>query len=304
VAEVTILMACRDGAAVLPEQLGSIAGQVGADWALLAGDDGSRDATRAVLDRFAADWPGRVTVVAGPQAGVAAHFLSLLDRAVQGGAGALAFADQDDLWRPDKLAEALAALRAYGDRPALFVAAYALWRGGSDNGAAVRPVARGFAGALVQAIGPGHAMVMNAAGARVLAGAVRAGARPKWHDWWACQMVLGCGGAIVTGTEVQVLYRQHTGNLLGEARGWRGALRRAGRLFGGTVQAEMDQQWAALQAGRGGLTEESASLLDRATALRQKGRLRRALGYARLGLTRRGRLGWLVTGLAVIVGGL
>ncbi|MBC7286396.1 glycosyltransferase, partial [Hoeflea sp.] len=64
-AHVAILMATYDGEAHLPAQLASLAAQDHPNWSLVVSDDGSRDATRRILDDFAAAGH-RVTVLPGP----------------------------------------------------------------------------------------------------------------------------------------------------------------------------------------------------------------------------------------------
>ena len=315
-AEITILMACCNGARFLPEQLASIAAQRGVDWRLIAGDDGSADGTRQVLEMFAAQWPGRVTVVDGPQQGASAHFLWLIGQPGDGktgdgktgdgktGPGALAFADQDDVWLPTKLAEAMRELNKCGSVPALFVSRGALWRGaGTGTAMKVPRVKPGFRHALVQNIGPGHAMVVNPAAADVLTRMVASGAQPFWHDWWVYQIVTGLGGRVLLGREVQVLYRQHGANLVGQVQGPAGAQRRVGRAASGQARREMAAQVAALQVARAEMTEEARAVLDGFAAAAPKG-MRRALAVWRLGLHRQGALGRGSVVLAALLGAL
>ena len=74
---IAILMGCRDGARFLPEQLASIAAQSHCHWRLVASDDGSTDATRAILAAFRdAQAPGRVEIRDGPARGFAANYLA------------------------------------------------------------------------------------------------------------------------------------------------------------------------------------------------------------------------------------
>jgi hypothetical protein len=299
--EVTILMACFNGAAFLPEQLASIAAQREVRWRMIVGDDGSTDGTRALLEGFAADWPGRVVVVDGPGDGASAHFMALIGQA---GPGALAFADQDDVWLPGKLAEALAALRESGSLPALFVSRGALWWGGETGRPLPNPkVTPGFRHALVQNIGPGHAMVVNAAAAEVLRRMAAAGAQPFWQDWWVYQVVTGVGGRVVLGREVQVLYRQHAGNLVGRAEGGAGAMRRMGRAASGQARREMAMQGAALQMARDEMTDEARQVLEGFAAAPSKGGPR-GLAVWRLGLHRQGLFGRASVALAAWLGAL
>ena len=101
-------MGTCNGARFLPAQLDSIAAQSHRDWRLVASDDGSTDATRRSWRPSA---PGRgrrgSRSAPGPRQGFAANFLGLAgDPSIR--AGHYAFADQDDLWHPDRLARGLA----------------------------------------------------------------------------------------------------------------------------------------------------------------------------------------------------
>ena len=109
---IAILMGCRDGARFLPEQLASIAAQ--SHRRLAAGGQRRRlDATRParILAAFrAAQGAERVEIREGPRRGFAANYLGLAgDPAIR--ADWYAFADQDDVWHPDRLARGLAAAR-------------------------------------------------------------------------------------------------------------------------------------------------------------------------------------------------
>jgi cellulose synthase/poly-beta-1,6-N-acetylglucosamine synthase-like glycosyltransferase len=75
-APITLLMATRNGAAYLPEQLASLAAQTECNWRLWVSDDGSTDATGLILAEFARHHP--VRVLGGPQQGAAQNFLTLL----------------------------------------------------------------------------------------------------------------------------------------------------------------------------------------------------------------------------------
>ena len=107
---ITVLMATRNGARFLGEQLDSLERQSFADWRLMVSDDGSDDGTWAMLETFlgriGAD---RASLFRGPEMGATANFLSLIARTGPQD-GCVAFCDQDDIWLPDKLARAAEAL--------------------------------------------------------------------------------------------------------------------------------------------------------------------------------------------------
>ena len=192
---IAILMGCRDGARYLPEQLASIAAQTHRNWRLVASDDGSTDATRQILAVFRAEHgPDRVEIREGPRQGFAANYLGLAgDPGIR--ADYYAFADQDDVWLPDRLARGLARVRAApAGRPALYGGRTILIdEAGRETGRSLRfHAAPGFANALVQSIAGGNTMLFDGAAKRLLE-AVRP-ATVVAHDWWIYILVSGAGG--------------------------------------------------------------------------------------------------------------
>ena len=164
-AHVTILLATRDGAAHLEPQLDSIAAQSHRDWSLIVSDDGSTDATCAMVERFARQQQNPVTLLQGPGRGSAENFLFLMRQwAALAPPGAwMAFADQDDVWLADKIARAVARLAPLpAGSPALYCSRSWVCDTGLANRrlSAPRPRAPGFSNALVQNIAAGNTIVL------------------------------------------------------------------------------------------------------------------------------------------------
>lgn len=109
---VAIVMGTYNGARFLEEQLASIAAQTHSDWRLFIRDDGSTDETPALLERAAAA-DARIEIVQDTlgNLGPALNFSALSEIAKQRGFAYLLFADQDDVWHPDKVGRSLAALQ-------------------------------------------------------------------------------------------------------------------------------------------------------------------------------------------------
>lgn len=215
---VAILLSTYNGARFLREQLDSLLGQSYAGWRLYWRDDGSTDETRRMMRDFAAKaGAGRChkSASSGVHLGACASFLTLL--AENPGAGAIAFADQDDVWLPEKLECALTELAQAGGRPALYCARQYLvderLRGTKLSAAYSR--APSFPACLTQNIANGNTLVMNAAAAALVASA----GRPEGsvHDWWSYIVVSACGGAVLFDERPQVLYRLHDCNAIGRA---------------------------------------------------------------------------------------
>ena len=102
---VSVVMPTRDRAGCLGEAIASVQAQEYPHWELLVVDDGSRDDTRAVVERFLAD--GRVRYHQIPPSGPSAarnHAL-LFARGEH-----IAYLDSDNLWFPGFLSAAVAAL--------------------------------------------------------------------------------------------------------------------------------------------------------------------------------------------------
>jgi glycosyltransferase involved in cell wall biosynthesis len=108
VPRVSVLLPCRDAAAWLDEAVASLLGQSFRDFEVLAVDDGSHDATRALLDRWA-ERDARIRTLSSGGAGIVAALHTALEHA----RGALvARMDADDIAHPDRIAAQVALLDA------------------------------------------------------------------------------------------------------------------------------------------------------------------------------------------------
>jgi glycosyltransferase involved in cell wall biosynthesis len=98
---VSIVIAAYNSAATLEETLASVAAQTFTDFELIVIDDGSSDATPALLQTHAAQWPW-LSWVRQPNAGASAARQKGIALARS---DLIAFLDADDLWHPSKLAK-------------------------------------------------------------------------------------------------------------------------------------------------------------------------------------------------------
>lgn len=105
---VDIVLATYNGARFLAEQIASIRAQSHEDWRLLVCDDGSSDNTCAIVQAESAT-DARIVLCASDRVGGAAR--NFLRGLTFTSARYIAFADQDDIWDPDKLETTLAALQ-------------------------------------------------------------------------------------------------------------------------------------------------------------------------------------------------
>jgi glycosyltransferase involved in cell wall biosynthesis len=266
---ITILLSTFNGGKFLREQLDSFIRQSYQNWTLFWRDDGSTDDTAAIMRDFTAEIGANRCVESpssGPHLGATPSFLRLL--AETKSADAIAFADQDDVWLPDKLSNAAASIGAASiggaggklNNPVLYCARQFLVdeQLGSPKLSVQHLNLPGFPASLTQNIVIGNTVVMNQAAA----GLVAAMGTPDGtvHDWWSYIVVSACGGAVVYDPRPSILYRLHKNNLIGSARLPRravAALRRGPKIFMTMMRRHAD----ALAAQAGQLTPEARAEL-------------------------------------------
>ena len=211
---VAVLLSTYNGERFLGAQLDSLAAQTDVVCEVFVRDDGSTDATLALLSRYADRWPQLARPLTGANLGPAFSFLACLACAPTD-FDHYAFCDQDDVWLPEKLfrsAETLA--RVPPDEPALYCSQVTC----VDE--SLKPMGEPFADSdgrfehvLFQNIAYGVTTVMNRA-ARDLIVSQRPQGGVIMHDWW-CALVVAAFGTVVYDPQPSVLYRQHAGNVIG-----------------------------------------------------------------------------------------
>ena len=225
---VAILLSTYEGERYLIPQLHSLLSQTHRDWVLYWRDDGSRDGTRKVMRDFLARiGPERAVVLEeNVRVGATESYMRLLRRAYADGNPVLAFADQDDVWLPEKLSRGIAELAAVPDEvPGLYFARQVLVDASLRRIALSFRVRRapGFPASLTQNLATGCTVMMNRSAMGLIA--ERAAPAGSLHDWWSYVVVSAHGGRLLADNEPTVLYRQHESNTIGAPRSaWRRAL--------------------------------------------------------------------------------
>ena len=278
---VAILLSTRNGASFLNDQLDSLLAQSHAEWQIFWRDDGSEDQTKALMHAFA-DGSGNGRVVDlndnFGHLGITSSFLGLLRRAPRD--RIIAFADQDDVWLPEKLARGVAALAQMPPAtPGLYCARQKLVAEDltplRDSPHMSSPL--GFPQAMTQNVATGCTVMLNPEAARLLAGAREP--PETLHDWWSYLLVSAAGGQVMMDDTPTVLYRQHAHNAVGvplsaSRRAW-AALRRGPGVFMRTFRAHMraleDQQDLLSPASKQslGLISAGACMMASAAASRR-----------------------------------
>jgi glycosyltransferase involved in cell wall biosynthesis len=108
---VIVLLATYNGEKFLAQQIESIQAQNVSSWTLLVRDDGSIDGTKKILSKCAAEDP-RIHIVEDElgRLGPTKNFGALMRTAESQASDIVFFADQDDVWLPDKMFKQLQSL--------------------------------------------------------------------------------------------------------------------------------------------------------------------------------------------------
>lgn len=226
--DVVILLATRNGAKYLPEQLDSIARQTYPNWRLVAADDGSTDSTVELLERFGKAHHGRLVILpTTPVHSAKNNFFRLLRDAPS--ARYYALCDQDDVWRDDKLemlvhrCKMLEAAQdgalpcvVYSDL-VVVDAALQIMAESFMQEISTDPDNVTFGSLLVENSIPGCSMLLNSHALRMFRTFKGPLDDAIMHDWWMALIGRAFGSlAFVPDTLVQ--YRQHGTNSAGSVR--------------------------------------------------------------------------------------
>lgn len=236
---VDVLLATYNGANYLAQQIESILAQTHQEFRILVSDDGSSDATMEILLRYRATLGERLVLVPYPTPGrgLVRNFENLMQASLRDGVARwMAFADQDDVWLPQKLAVTLAAMArieaGQGERvPCLVHTDLTV----VDDQLTVRsasfaryqrmdPAACSGLSLLSVNQVTGCTMMINRA---LLQLALPVPPEAILHDWW-CAIVSGAGRRVFL-IDPMILYRQHGANQVGAKD--RGLTTRLMRLF-------------------------------------------------------------------------
>lgn len=302
-ARVAVLLSTFNGAPFLREQLDLLTQQTHQNWVIFASDDGSSDATLAILSEYQQNLgQDRLVIFAGPRKGFSANFLSLLKRP-ELDAHYYAYCDQDDIWEADKLERGVRWCETVTTtQPALFCGRTRL----IDE--AGRPIGYSplfseppsFRNALVQSIAGGNTMLFNAA-ARALLMKTHDGDQIISHDWWTYLVVAGCGGIVHYESIPTIDYRQHGRNLIGSNSGFKDRIVRLRKLLAGTFKDWNDANLKAMRAVQGQMSNDSQQALALFEQARKSTLFKRLFLISRSGVYRQTLLGNLGLTAAAIL---
>ena len=233
---VLVCLAAYNGINWLPEQLASIMAQQNIAVSVVISVDKSTDGTEDWCDQIGLT-DTRITLLPHGTyfGGAARNFLRLLREVDIAPFDYLAFADQDDIWFPDKLARAHARLQQ-DDADAYSSNVIPFWPDSREVlvQKAQPQVQWDF---LFEAAGPGCTYVLNKklvyALQKVLIANWQSAQEIGLHDWFVYAFARANGYRWLIDTHAGMRYRQHATNQVGINAGWRAFVMRARRVLNG-----------------------------------------------------------------------
>jgi hypothetical protein len=229
--DLCIVLGTYNGAPYLQAQIESILRQTVRGWTLLVRDDGSSDSTPDLLRQIGQS-DQRIEILSADHRhlGPVGNFSCLAQAALERGARYVMFADQDDLWFPEKVGHTLACLHTaeqqHGSARPLLV--HTDLEVIDREGGRIHPSFMRFQGLrhedrdplrtlLVQNFVTGCTVVVNRA---LLSIALPFPGEAPMHDWWCALCAAACGRCEFL-PRVTMGYRRHEANTV-TARGyWR-----------------------------------------------------------------------------------
>ncbi|AZH31400.1 glycosyltransferase family 2 protein [Paenibacillus sp. M-152] len=221
---VQILLSTYNGAAYLDEQVESLINQKDVNIQIIIRDDGSTDDTVAKLNALKQRYPQQIILYPESNVGVIASFFDLIQKTSEN-FKFYAFCDQDDVWMPNKLSQAITLLKEKdGEQPLMYCSATQMVSQTLEPlkvwpADLARPLS--FYNALIENVCVGCTMVINKETLQLVKKRIPASLKNIiMHDWWI-YLCVSSFGEVVFDPKPSILYRQHQNNVLGGSTdGW------------------------------------------------------------------------------------
>lgn len=259
---ILVLLSSYNGEKYIAEQLDSILSQKSVNVKILCRDDGSKDKTCEIIQDYISRYPSQIRLIEGKNLGFALSFTELLKCGYNDYPDIeyFAFADQDDVWLPDKLSRGIGYVSKYDTNiPIAYCSNTDLVDSNLNflRKGRIKPISLSKSKALIQNVATGCTMVMN----RTAVGTYVAHAFPeiKVHDFHMFQ-ICSFLGKVIYDPESRILYRQHTDNQIG-APGFAGRMKK--RLKGNFAKGILQRQAKLfLNAFKTELSEKDTELIS------------------------------------------
>lgn len=221
--KIAILLATYNGEKYVKEQIGSLFAQTCQDWELFIHDDGSKDDTVSIIEKYAEEYPDKIHVLEGPSTGGAKSNFFFLMHNVD--APYIMFCDQDDVWMENKIEKTFELMKKseakYGkDKPLLIFSDLRVVDRDLNTIAdsmnqyqTLDPRKIRFNDLMIQNIITGCTVMINRKLLEMTASTEHYD-KIIMHDWW-CGLIAAYYGKIVYLNESTIKYRQHGDNSVG-----------------------------------------------------------------------------------------
>lgn len=233
---IAVCLAAYNGIAYIAEQIESILLQRKVELQIFISVDQSTDGTEDCLAEWALLEP-RLTLLPFGQrfGGAGPNFYRLLRDVDLSGFDYLSFADQDDLWHPEKLwrAHCLMTVQSAAGYSSNFTA---FWSSGQSRVVNKAWPQRSW-DFLFESAGPGCTYVLHSSLAKPLQQLVRNAdkslLRVEYHDWLTYAFARANNYSWVIDDWSSMQYRQHANNQIGVNTGWRSFWLRVRKILNG-----------------------------------------------------------------------
>lgn len=215
------MMASFNCEAYIAQQIDSILAQEGAEIFLIISDDGSKDSTPQICIDYSQRFNNVIFRTNNTNKGVSENFMDMLYDANVSQYDYFAFADQDDIWLPQKLHAAIKKLSNHQEEAALYYSDVCNVDENLKNGRneyfPFKPYAQSLETLLIVNWASGCTMVFNRKLA-VLLNKIKPEYFPRFHDTWVHLVAMTCGITIEDLDNAYILRRITGKNQVGESR--------------------------------------------------------------------------------------
>ena len=232
--KISVLLAAYNGEKFIEQQIQSVLDQTFKPSKILINIDQSEDKTVSIFEDFAKKNPEIQILNSNKRFGsAAANFIYLLLNTNLSNINYIALADQDDLWKEDKLDRAIQQLQQGYDGYSSNVAAF--WKNGRQKIIRKNQPQQEF-DHLFESAGPGCTFVMTKKLALSLQEFLKIGQfnqLDNYHDWLIYAYARSKGFKWYVDSYPSVEYRQHTTNVFGANVGIKAFISRMHRVLNG-----------------------------------------------------------------------
>ena len=300
-ATIGVLLATYNGEKYLSEQVDSVLRQPDFKIIIFAHDDGSTDSTKRILDEYRQLYQDRFIVLDGASTGSSkCNFMYLVEEALKYKIDYFFFADQDDVWQPQKVKVMMQKMKEVerAEKPCVV---FSDMKVVDENLNEIAPSFFSYINANPERIKPNQLIMQSfIAGCSMLVNRITAELSVHYknidkifmHDWWMA-LIGSFIGQITCINEPLVLYRQHGNNQIGARPFKKTELVR--HLFDTIFGDHKKEIKARVQRSRDfaeelkhvpGLTNGQFEFLDRFSKLGEENKAKRIGFYLKHKLTR------------------